>query len=87
MASGQRRSRAGSGIATPGLRLLCESPRYERQLSSGEGENVLSKGRGSLQELPNMATHREKLRAIHAADDITDNGCQHRCRSCHAEVG
>jgi hypothetical protein len=47
---------------------------------SGEGENVVFEGRPSLHELPNIATHREKLRAIHAADDITDDGCQYACR-------
>ena len=48
--------------------------------ASGEGENVVFEGRPSLHELPNIATHREKLRAIHAADDITDDGCQYACR-------
>ena len=52
-----------------------------RQPASAEGENVVLEGRPSLHELPNMATHREKLRAIHAADDITDDGCQYACRS------
>ena len=43
-------------------------------------EDPGGRGRASLHELPNMATHREKLRAIHAADDITNDGCQYACR-------
>ena len=45
------------------------------------GREGCIRGPASLHELPNMATHREKLRAIHAADDITDHGCQYPCRS------
>jgi len=55
-------------------------------MQSGEGQSLVQGG-GSLHELPNIAAHGEKLRVIHAADDVTDDGCQHPCCSCHAEVG
>jgi hypothetical protein len=63
----------GVGAGSPTSSSATEQP------ASGEGEKVVLGGRASVHELPNMVTHREKLRAIHAADDITDNGCQYTC--------
>ena len=71
--------RVASGSSVPAAGSPTSSSATKQPIS-GEDENVVLKGPASLHELPNMAAHREKLRAIHAADDITDNGCQYARR-------
>src|ERR1039458_1808322 len=74
-------ARVGSGSSGVGggfsYFFLCDQATCKRRRREGDirGPSSLS-----LHELPNMATHREKLRAVHTADDITDNGCQYARR-------
>jgi hypothetical protein len=51
-----------------------------------EGRSV-AWGGGSLHQLPDIAAYDEKLRVIHAANDVTDDRSQHLFGSRHAEVG
>lgn len=66
----------------------------DEQYRAGDAErrgpqhcNSVVQGGGLLHEVPNIATHEKKLRVIHTAYDVTDDGCEYPCRSRHAKVG
>ena len=75
----------GKPRLTAGTAWRKEASAAGRQFSSAQSRRWRN-GR-SLHELPHMATDGEKLRPIHAAEDITDHGCQYPCRSREPEAG
>ena len=55
--------------------------------SAGQIFNRPGLGMPSLHEFTNIATHRAKLRAIHSADYVADDGGEYLFRRTYAEAG